>query len=213
MVRVLRWVFFVLVIRPVIMVILGLNVRHREKLPLQGPAVLTANHNSHLDTAVLITLMPMRLLHRIRPVAAEDYFLRNSAMAWFSTRIIGILPIPRQRTTTGDDPLATCSEALERGDILIFFPEGSRGEPEEMAEFRGGIARLADRNPNVPVTPICLHGLGKALPKGEAMVVPFNLDIIVGEPLRGDDGHEDFLGELRRRIETLADEGDFASWD
>lgn len=213
MVRVLRWAFFVLVVWPVIMVILGLNVRHREKLPRQGPAVLVANHNSHLDAFVLTTLMPLRLLHRIRPVAAEDYFLRNKALAWFSTRIIGILAIPRQRTAKIDDPLAPCSEALERGDILIFFPEGSRGQPEEMAEFRGGIAKLAATNPNVPVTPIYLHGLGKALPKGEAMVVPFFLDVIVGEELRCADGHEDFLGELRRRMEALADEEDFAPWD
>ncbi|RNL85301.1 lysophospholipid acyltransferase family protein [Halostreptopolyspora alba] len=213
MVRVLRWVFFVLVVRPVIMVILGLNVRHREKLPHQGPAVLTANHNSHLDALVLITLMPLRLLHRIRPVAAEDYFLSNKALAWFSTRIIGILPIPRRRTTGVDDPMTACGEALERGDILIFFPEGSRGEPEKMTEFRGGIGKLAGRNPEVPVTPIYLHGLGKALPKGEAMVVPFFLDVIVGEALRFDDGYEDFLGELRHRMEALAEEGDFVSWD
>lgn len=213
MVRALRWVFFLLIVRPVIMLVLGINVRHREKLPHQGPAVLTANHNSHLDALVLITLMPMRMLHRIRPVAAQDYFLRNRALAWFSTRIIGILPMPRGRTPDGDDPLAACDDALNRGDILIFFPEGSRGEPEQMARFRGGVAKLAHTNPTVPVIPIYLHGLGKALPKGEAMVVPFFVDGLVGQALRGNDGHEDFLGELRRRMETLAHEGNFALWD
>lgn len=137
----------------------------RRNCPTTAP-VLAANHNSHLDAVVLISLMPLRLLHRIRPVAAMDYFMRNRALAWFSTNIIGILPIARQRSSAEDDPLAGCTEALERGEILIFFPEGSRGEPEEMAEFRGGIAKLAARHPDVPVVPIYLHGLGKALPKG-----------------------------------------------
>lgn len=211
--QILRWTFYVLVVRPIIMVILGLNVRHRERLPTQGPAVLAANHNSHLDALVLITLMPIRLLPRIRPVAAMDYFLRNRALAWFSTRVIGIVPIPRQRSSPADDPLAGCSAALERGEILIFFPEGSRGQPEEMAEFRGGIAKLAARHPDVPITPIYLHGLGKALPKGEAMLVPFFLDVFVGEPLRGRDHLGDLKGELRRRLEVLQDEGSFAAWD
>lgn len=211
--RILRWMFFVLIVRPIIKVILGLNVRHRERLPERGPAVLVANHNSHLDAVVLVSLMPIRLLPHIRPVAAMDYFLRNRLLAWFSTRIIGIVPIARARSSPDDDPLAGCSAALERGEILIFFPEGSRGEPEEMTEFRGGIVKLATRHPDVPVTPVYLHGLGKALPKGEAVPVPFHLDVLVGQPVRGRDHPDDVKDELRRRLEALRDEGSFAPWD
>jgi 1-acyl-sn-glycerol-3-phosphate acyltransferase len=211
--RILRWMFFVLIVRPIIMVILGLNVRYRERLPERGPAVLAANHNSHLDAVVLMSLLPIRLLPRVRPVAAMDYFMRNGVLAWFSTHIIGIVPIARTRSSPHDDPLAGCLSALERGDILIFFPEGSRGEPEEMAEFRGGIAKLAARYPDVPITPIYLHGLGKALPKGEAMLVPFHLDVFVGESVRGRNHPSDVRDVLRRRLEALKDEGDFAPWD
>src|SRR6185295_20127971 len=117
----LRYLFFLVVVRPVVLIILGINARHRQRLPTQGPAILIANHNSHLDTMVLFTLLPLRLLPRIRPVAAMDYFLRNTILAWFSLNIIGILPIRRSKDPENPeyDVLTPCHEALEKGDILI----------------------------------------------------------------------------------------------
>lgn len=209
---ILRWLFFALIVRPFILIILGLNVRGRERLPSKGPAILAANHNSHLDTMVLMTLMPHKVLHKVRPVAAMDYFMSNPLLAWFSTRIIGILPIAR-RIRRGEDPLAGCCAALERGEVVIFFPEGSRGEPEQMAEFRGGIAKLSRRYPEVPVIPLFMHGLGKALPRGEALLVPFSVDVFVGEALYGRDYPVDFVSHLRATIEGLGKQERRAEWD
>ena len=211
--RVLRWLFFAVLVRGVVRVLLGLNVRHRERLPAAGPALLAANHNSHLDTMVLISLMPLSLLPRVRPVAAADYFLRNRLIAWFSTKVIGVIPIKRQRDRPDEDLLAPVSEALERGDIVCFFPEGSRGEPERFKPLKSGIARLAERFPGVPVYPIYLHGLGKALPKGEALLVPFFLDVFVGEPLRWGGDRERFLAGYRAAMDALAAEGQFPPWE
>lgn len=209
---VLRTLFFALVVRPLVYLGLGLNVRHGGRLPKKGPAILVANHNSHLDTLVLISLFPLRELKRIRPVAAMDYFLKNRALAWFALKIIGILPLDRQVRASKGDPLAGCSEALERGDLLILFPEGSRGDPESLSEFKTGIAHLAKRHPDVPVTPLFLHGLGKALPKGDWVPVPFFCDVFVGEVVPWEGNRKEFMTELEGSVTGLAEEGTFGEW-
>ena len=76
MIRALRLLFWMLIGRPLALVVLGLNVRSRHGLPRSGPAIVVANHNSHLDTFVLISLFPLALLGKLRPVAAADYFRR-----------------------------------------------------------------------------------------------------------------------------------------
>lgn len=207
----LRFLFFALLVRPAAYLLLGVNVRHHSRLPRRGPAIVVANHNSHLDTLVIMCLFPMATLRLLRPVAAADYFLRRRLMAWFSTRIMGIIPITRN-VKAGHDPLATSVEALDRGEIIILFPEGSRGEPERLAEFKSGVAHLVKRRPQTPVFPVFLHGLGKALPRGEALLVPFICDAYVGEPLVWSNSKEQFMLELNQSMAALAAEGSFQPW-
>jgi 1-acyl-sn-glycerol-3-phosphate acyltransferase len=208
-----RWLFFALFVRPIMLVVLGLNVRRREQLPTQGPAVLVANHNSHLDAVTLMTLFPLRMLPKLRPVAAQDYFFRNPLLKWFALHIMGILPLDRKVKSKRAHPLAGINEAIDQGDIVIVFPEGSRGDPEQLGDFKAGIAHIAKKNPEAPVIPIFMHGLGKALPKGETLLVPFFLDIFVGEPIEWDNDKEAFMDKLSTRMRTLAKEGNFSPWE
>lgn len=213
MIRVLRHTFFWLVVRPLVLVVLGLNTRHRERMLKDGPCIVVANHNSHLDTLVLMTLFPARMLDQLRPVAAADYFFRYGWLKWFSLNIIGIIPLDRDTKRAGKHPLAPIGEALERGEIVILFPEGSRGDPEKLGEFKTGIAHLVKMHPAVPVSPVYMHGLGKALPKGEALLVPFFCDVFIGEPLTWGGNKEEFLAMLTATMHGLAAESKLSAWE
>lgn len=200
-----------LLVRPFLLLAIGLNVRHRDRLPQAGPAIVVANHNSHLDTLVLMCLFPQRRLDRLCAVAAADYFLARRWLAWFATEIIGIVPLER-RPKAGRDPLAGIDAALEAGRVVIFFPEGTRGTPEQMATLRTGIAHVVRRHPDVPVVPVFLHGLGKALPKGEALLVPFFCDVFVGEPLPREGARRAFMDRLDQAFRALSAEAKVRPW-
>ena len=212
----LRTLFFALVVRPLMMIVLGTNMRHGERLPKNGPAIIVSNHNSHLDVFALMNVLGLHRLRRVRPVAAADYFLTRPLRSWFARRIVGIIPIDRTKTRRDKDgkhPLEPISSALDSGDIVLLFPEGTRGEPEKMEELQTGVAHLARRHPDVPVIPVFMRGLGKALPKGEAMLVPFFCDLVVGEALDSSLSKKEFMQALDESINNLAAELPPETWD
>ncbi|KZM47683.1 lysophospholipid acyltransferase family protein [Labrenzia sp. OB1] len=207
---------FYIVIRVAVLFLLGLNVRRKELLPVQGPAIIVANHNSHLDTMVLMALMPLSRLKDIKPVAAADYFFSSPAKAWLSEHVLGIIPVERQRKDGKErskDPLQGCYDALGDGKVLILFPEGSRGEPEQMTNLKKGVSYLAERFPQAPVVPVFTHGLGKALPRGSFLLVPFFCDIFIGEPITWEGNRIQFMNTLQDRFAALSGEKTFAPWE
>lgn len=208
-----RLVFHWLVAKPLMAFVIGLDVRDRERLPRNGPAIIVANHNSHVDTVALTSLFPSRVVGKVRPVAAADYFLRNRVLSWFSRRCLGILPFDRHGLGDGGDPLAGCVAALDRGEILILFPEGSRGEPERLQRFKKGICHLARRRPSVPIVPVYLHGCGRVLPKGAVLPVPLRCTAFVGTPvaIRTEDTTR-FVDELEAAMTRLAAGTPFPEW-
>lgn len=180
----LRLIFYKAFGRFISIFVLGVRVTGRERLPKAGPAILIANHNSHLDTLVLGALLPFRALPLLSPVASDRYFLRNRWLAWFATHVVGILPVGGANGGEAKRSLQRCSKALEEGHILIFFPEGTRGEPEIPSRLKGGIATLAEQHPNVPMIPVRLSGLGYSLPRGAAIPLPHACYVRVGVPVR-----------------------------
>lgn len=179
----LQRLFFLAVIRPFLTLFIGLKVRGREHLPEQGPFLLVANHSSHLDTVSLLALFPVGRLKEIRPVAAADYFDRNRIVSLFSRTFFNILPIVRKReeVTPANDPRKAMVEALKAGSSLLIFPEGTRGtSPEEIGRFKSGVAYLVENVPDLPVVAAYLENMGRSLPKGAWIPVPFFCHVSIG---------------------------------
>jgi len=200
----IRFIFLGLFARPLARFMTGADVIGAEHLPKTGPAIIAANHNSHVDTLLLLTMFPVRLLPLLRPAAAADYFLRGPLISWFSRVVVGIVPVERSRAGSGGDVLAPMREALAAGDIVILFPEGTRGDAsDEMGEMKTGVARLAAEAPHVPVIPVWIEGAGRVLPKGAGIPVPMNCTVLIGEPLAWTGERLSFMAALRERLMAL----------
>jgi 1-acyl-sn-glycerol-3-phosphate acyltransferase len=207
----LRQIFLTVLVRPFVQVVTGMDVIGREHLPTDGPAIVCANHNSHMDAFMLLSLFPARLLHKVRPVAAADYFLANPALSWVSLNLIGISPISRT-VARGADVLAPARAALARGEIILVFPEGTRSKDGEMGPLKAGVARLAEAFPEVPVIPVWIEGAGRVLPKGAHTPVPMNCTALVGEAVAWPGDRPRFMAALRARLDGLAAEAPPQHW-
>ena len=210
--RLFQAAVFGVLVRPILRVLLGLHILNPERVPRRGPALLVANHNSHLDTLALMSLVPLRDLWKLRPVAAADHF-GGGILGFVARHVLRTVLVARD----GRGPEAALEPvlaALECGDILIFFPEGSRGEPETMAPFKRAIAHHATCRPDVPIIPAYIRGMGKTLPKGELLFVPFSCEVVVGEAMDLQHVPTEAIPErLRARVEELSRQTALSGWD
>ncbi len=199
-----RWVLFALLIKPFMRLIMGIRVQGREHLP-EPPFILIANHSSHMDTLVLMSLLPLKVLTRVRPVAAADYWTRSRLVYTITHFLFHILPIPRKGITPENNPLTRMEKALQDGDSLIIYPEGTRNYGETLGPFKPGVAHLLQRRPDIPGVPVYIRNTARILPKGQLLFVPLFVDVVVGPPLTftPDTPRKEILKKLRETMETL----------
>ncbi len=201
-----KYLFFLIVVKPFIFWVLGVNVRTMEKLhQIKGAKIIVSNHNSHIDTLIIMSLFSMSDILKIRPVAAQDYFCKNRFFSFLVKTLIGIIPI--ERTVTRENKNRLFDEiktALSNNETIIIYPEGTRGEDNNIGEFKSGIARIAKSNPNVPIIPLYINGPDKILPKIDSFLVPFISDIYVADPIYYDkSSNRDFTEKIKGAIVKL----------
>lgn len=157
-----------------------LTIVGRENLPGDRSFVLVANHTSHLDTLCLLSALPLSRLHRAFPIAARDYFFTRTPWAFLATVVFNALPFDRHFAPWRC--LGVCAHLLQKpGNVLIFFPEGTRSGGPEPGEFKPGVALLAAGR-DIPVVPCHLAGTHAALPKGAWCPRPKAVRLTIGAP-------------------------------
>lgn len=154
----------------------------------------------------LMAAMPRSILHRVKPVAAIDHFGKTKLQKKLSDFFINTLLIQRKRDKENpeNDPISQMVAALDAGYSLILFPEGTRGEPEKLQEFKAGIALLLSERRKTPYIPAYLKGMGNAMPKGDNLIVPHQASLKFGKPNRISSLEiEDIMQEVKLSFETL----------
>ena len=178
--KLLKYLFFLFVVKPYIYIILGVNVSGVENFPKisKGANIIIANHNSHVDTLLLMSLFSCEQILKIHPVAAADYFCNTKLKSFLFKTLLGLIPIQRKitRSTTKEELFKEINEALRAGETIIIYPEGTRGDDNTIQNFKSGIAHIAEMNPDVPITPFYINGPDRILPRGAFLWVPFIAD-------------------------------------
>lgn len=162
------------------------GLEHLESL--EGPAIFIANHQSHMDTPVLMSAMPGHIQNNLYFGAAADrWFVKGKdkliLQPWYQSLAMGNFPIIRGG---GSKTLDYAHGLLGKGCNICIFPEGTRSTSSELGQFRHGVSLLALRK-GVPVVPIVLKGLRELRPKGSREITPGPVGVSILEPIHLND--------------------------
>jgi 1-acyl-sn-glycerol-3-phosphate acyltransferase len=148
------------------------RVTGRELLDeLTGPAVFVANHNSHMDTPVILRALPGRWRRRTAVAAATDYFYAKRRNALSASLVFGTVPLDRESGAgVGPGQTAHIERLIAAGGSLLVFPEGTRSHDGRVARLRSGAALLAAEH-DLPIVPIYVSGTREAMPRGHHWMV------------------------------------------
>jgi len=200
------------VARPLVHLVIPPNVEGLDRLDdIEPPVVLAANHASHLDTALLLSVIPRRFRHRVVVAAAADYFFDTRLKASLAAFALAAVPIERTRISRRSSELP--AELLADGWSVLIYPEGGRTPDGWTQPFTGGAAYLAMKA-EVPLVPVHISGTGDALPRGARRFTPGRTTVTFGAPVRpqpGDSARR-MAARLEAEIAALADERETDWW-
>ena len=172
--------------------------------PKAEQRIYFANHQSHADLVLMWAALPQELRSITRPIAAKDYWTASTFKRWITTEVFNAVYVEREKK--GDaDPLQPLIDALDSGDSLILFPEGTRGFTEDPQPFKSGLYNLAKRFPGVVLVPAWIHNVQRVMPKGEVVPVPVLCSVTFGAPiaLGTEEPRADFLVRAREAVMAL----------
>ncbi|MGE8497014.1 MAG: lysophospholipid acyltransferase family protein [Pseudomonas sp.] len=177
--------------------------------PLPVQRIYYANHSSHGDFVLLWASLPPELRQRTRPVAGSDYWMKGALRSFLIQRVFNGVLVDRQRSSGSEsNPLQAMLDALEQGDSLIVFPEGTRNLEDGLLPFKSGLYHLAKARPDVEVVPVWIANLNRVMPKGRALPLPLLCTLNFGAPLGmgEEEGKEAFLERARDTLLAMGPE-------
>jgi len=156
-----------------------LKVVGRENIPLEGGALLVANHRSYLDPPLVA------LAVKKRPV----FFMAKSEL--FEMPILSTLikhwgnAFPVRRGKPDIKALKTALEILKGGELVCIFPEGQRAPAGKFLRPKWGTGMVALKA-KVPIVPCLIEGSEKLIGKERLFSGLPKVTIRFGKPFRID---------------------------
>ncbi len=155
-----------------------LKVRGLEKLPQNGPYILSSNHQSYIDPIVLAAVMPYSIFDKMFAVGTSDIFgkgIMRQVARWI--KVVVLDPdanlVPAMRAG---------AYGLKQGKILILYPEGERSIDGTPRIFKKGAAILSIHM-QVPIVPIAIEGFYEVWPRNVGYQGPHPLKMVFGDPI------------------------------
>ena len=168
-----------------------------------------ANHRSHGDFVLIWASLPEQLRRLTRPIAGADYWLAGAIRRYIITRVFRGVLIERTEQKTAN-PFELMGAALQAGDSLIMFPEGTRNLGDDLLPFKTGIYYLAKAHPDIELIPVWIENLGRVMPKGTLIPVPLLCSLSFGTPIKvqPEESKKVFLQRIRDALLSLAPPAD-----
>ncbi len=189
----------------------GVRPEWRGCLPEQRQRIYFANHASHGDFVLIWSVLPKELRDRTRPVAGADYWRKGKLRTFLGESVFKAVLIERVAENRAQDPIALMAAALDSGQSLILFPEGTRNMTDApLLPFKSGLYNLALARPEVELVPAWIDNLSRVLPKGEFLPLPILCSVTFGAPLLLglDEERQAFLARARAALLALGGESD-----
>jgi long-chain acyl-CoA synthetase len=150
-----------------------------EKLPKDGAYILSSNHQSFVDPAVLAGILPWSVFKRLFAVGTSEIF--GSGFMKILARWVRVVVV---------DPDANLLPAmragafgLKQGRVLILYPEGERSIDGAPKVFKKGAAILSVHM-QVPIVPIAIDGFYEAWPRGKSFFQKrTHMKMRIGDPV------------------------------
>jgi 1-acyl-sn-glycerol-3-phosphate acyltransferase len=193
---------------PVIHAVAAPTVRGLDRIAhLDEPVIFAANHASHLDAPLLVSVIPARWRRDLFVAGAADYFFDTRVKAAAFAFLLNAVPIERQRVSRLS--ARRVSELLEDGWSMLIFPEGGRSPDGWGQPHRAGAAWMAQRTGR-PIVPVHVEGTRRIWAKGSSRIRPGRTQVTFGSPLRvpPETDPRELARQLEGAIAALADEID-----